>query len=181
MRPTPTSELYAPRDIALPDGTRLSVRAIAPDDAPRLQEFVARLSPQTLFLRTLVPMKTLSDRDAQRLATVDYRRRMALIAATDAGEIVGVARYAVLPGSADDSAEIAIVVEDAYQGRTLGTLLLKELAAYARAQGIAVFTAAVSSENARVRYLIARTGLPTESHDAGYGEQEVRILLRASR
>ncbi|MFN8499007.1 MAG: GNAT family N-acetyltransferase [Anaerolineae bacterium] len=178
MLNTPTSELYAPRGIALPDGTRLSVRAIAPDDAPRLQAFVARLSPQTLFLRTLVPMKTLSEKDAQRLASVDYRRRMALIAANDAGEIVGVARYAVPSGGAGDSAEIAIVVEDAYQGRTLGTLLLKELAAYARGQGIAAFTAAVSSENARVRYLIARSGLPAEIHDAGYGEQEVRILLR---
>ncbi|MFN8484514.1 MAG: GNAT family N-acetyltransferase [Anaerolineae bacterium] len=181
MQTAPALEFYAPKEIVLPDGAPLRLRAIVPDDAPRLQAFVARLSPQTLFLRTLVPMKTLSDRDARRLATVDCHRRMALIATTGDGEdetIVGVARYATLPGDAADHAEIAIVVEDGYQGRSLGTVLLKELAVYARAHGIAAFTAAISSENARVRYMIERTGLPTEIHNTGYGEQEVRILLR---
>lgn len=169
---------YTPEVITLRDGTTVTLRAIRPDDAPRLQIAMTRLSPQSAFLRFLLPLHSLSDGEAQRLATVDYSQRMAIVATIpyDGEEaIIGVARYAMT--DKPDEAEPAIVVGDAFQGRGLGTMLLAQLARYARAQGIRVFTAIIASENTRILYVIKRTGLPFQVHDLGHGEREVRIQL----
>ncbi len=169
---------YPPEQVALRDGTPVTLRGIRPDDAPRLQAAVARLSPQTVYLRFLIPLHDLSDADAQRLATVDYDRRMAFVASImqDGEEhIIGVARYAMT--DVDGVAEPAIVVGDAYQGRGLGALLLARLARYARAHGVHTFTASIAAENTRILRVMEHVGLPFAVHDLGHGEREVRIDL----
>jgi len=106
------------------------------DDAPRLQALFARLSPKTVFLRFLSHSKALSGQDARRLADMDYQTQMALAATSEqCGEecIIAVARYALIPSDKPGRADLAIVVEDQYQTLGLGTILLKRLAAYARA------------------------------------------------
>ena len=56
---------------------------------------------------------------------------------------------------APDTAEFAIVVGDALQGRGLGSLLARELATAARSAGIRRFSATMAGENVAVRRLIA--------------------------
>ncbi len=173
-------EPYPVEMIALADGTQVQVRAIRPDDAPRLQAFVERLSPQALYLRMMVLMKTLSDRDAARLANVDYDRSMALAALipAEAGDhVIGVARY-----SADDQpiagqAEVAIIVEDAYQRKGLARQLLLRLAVYARRHGISSFVAEVFATNEPVISMVRRSGLPAEYRDLGRGVIRVTVSL----
>ena len=61
-------------------------------------------------------------------------------------EGVGVARFA--RAAADSNvAEIAITVVDAYQGRGIGSILARELAADARASGIKELVATVCGDN----------------------------------
>lgn len=174
-RLTPT---YPPEQVTLRDGTAVTLRPIRPDDAPRLQAAVARLLPQSIYLRFLIPLRRLSDADAQRLAMVDYDRRMALVAVIEVdGEehIIGVARYAMT--ETDGVAEPAIVVGDTYQGRGLGTILLALLARYARAHGVHAFAATIAAENTRILRVVEHTGLPFKVHDLGHGERELRIDL----
>ncbi len=110
----------------LRDGTRVLLRPIRPDDAPRLQALHARLSPQSVYLRWLSAHPVLTDEEAANLSQLDYRDRMAYVAIlpeASPDEIMGVARYAAIPSEGPGVAEAAVAVADAYQQRGLGTLL----------------------------------------------------------
>ena len=103
---------------------------------------------------------------ARILADVDHDRRAAIVAAGPDGELIGVARYGTEPGV--DEAEIAVVVQDAWQGRGLGTILLAALLDHAARRGITKFLAYVLADNHRMLRLVGRQGVVTErSHDQG--------------
>lgn len=158
--------LEKPDTVTLRDGTTVTIRPIRPDDARRLQALFDRLSPESISLRFLGQPKELPYEQARQLANVDYQKRMALVATREQdGEehIIAVARYATHPASPPDVAEAAIVVEDEYQKRGLGTLLLTRLVAYAQAHGIRAFMATIRHDNAQIMRFIGRSGLPTES------------------
>ena len=145
------------REIAGPDGTRLRVRPIRPDDADRLVALHGRLSVQTIYQRFFSVLRRLPTDWARYLARVDYERRLALVVERDlpdGPELVGVARYE--PTGEPDRAEVAFVIEDRWQGQGLGTALFGDLLAAAEARGIRVFTADVLADNTRMLDLIAR-------------------------
>ncbi len=163
--------------VRLLDGTEVTLRPIRPDDAPRLQELHSRLSPESIYLRFLGPRPVLTAQGAERLATVDYVHTMAIVAARKDGQgeaILGVARYASVHPDSLDEAEVAIVVEDAYQGRGLGTLLMRRLIDYARRQGVAALSAEITAGNERVMRFIRRSGLTTERRLEG-GVWHIRV------
>jgi RimJ/RimL family protein N-acetyltransferase len=169
----------APERVTLRDGLQVVVRPIRPDDAPRLQALVSRLSPESMFLRFLAVVKKLSAKEARHLATVDYQSRMALVATVvEEGEeqIIGVARYSTVPGDEPGLAEAAVVVEDRYQRRGLGSFLLRQLIAYARRHGVQSFLANVHPSNEPIMRFIRRSGLPVESRAAS-GVWEIVIRL----
>lgn len=164
---------------ALRDGMPVMIRPIRPDDAPGLQALHARLSAESVFLRFLDQLKALPEKDARRLATVDYRASMALVAALtegDLGRLIGVARYAAGDPDRIEAAEAAIVVEDEFQGRGLGTLLVERLVAYARRQGVRFFVASVHYSNSEIIHFIERSGLSAEKRlEAGVWEFKIKL------
>jgi len=102
----------------------------------------------------------LTEREAQRFATVDHHQREAFVALND-DEIIAVGRYEMLDNTVD--AEVAFVVADSWQGRGLGGILLHELAARARVAGIRRFVAETLAENHRMLAVFTRSGLPTRT------------------
>ena len=141
-------------DVVLRDGSRLTIRPIRPEDAPRLMAFHERLSRHTAYQRFFTLMKRLPPDWAHFLANVDYRRRLALVAEREPGELVAVARYE--PTDRNDTAEVAFVVQDDWQDRGLGTILLADLLEAAEARGICRFRAYVLADNARMLDLLLR-------------------------
>jgi GNAT superfamily N-acetyltransferase len=99
----------------------VQLRPIRPDDAGALTAFHERLSPETTYQRFFTVMPHLSPDWARILANVDHDRRAAIVAAGPDGGLVGVA-HGWDAGS--DDAAIALVVQDAWQTRGLGTILL---------------------------------------------------------
>jgi len=169
----------APETVTLRDGKTVTIRPIRADDAPRLQALHSRLSPESIYLRFLGVRPVLPPKEARRLASVDYHTRMAFVATREEGGeeiILAVARYAAIGADKPDLAEAAIVVEDGYQGKGLGTLLMERLVAYARAHGIRAFLAEASFENDRIMQFIQRAGLPVEKKLES-GVWEVRVKL----
>jgi acyl-CoA synthetase (NDP forming)/RimJ/RimL family protein N-acetyltransferase len=155
-------------DAVLADGGTVHLRPIRPDDADRLREFHSRLSPETIYNRFFTMMRALPARDVERFTHVDHDERAAVIAILQ-GEIVGVCRYDRLPGA--PVAEVAIVVEDAHQGRGLGPLLLEHLTAAARERGIERFRADVLPSNRRMLSVFRSAGFEVERELAdGYVE-----------
>ena len=171
--------LPASETITLRDGTRLGLRPIRLDDAPRLQALHARLSPETIYLRFMGTRPALPPDEARELADVDYQTRMAFVATYQAeGEerLAGVARYAVVSAKRPEDAEAAIVIEDQFQNRGLGTQLLERLQAYARSHGVQAFVAEINAENERMLRFIRRSGLPAKKHLQD-GVWEIRVTL----
>jgi RimJ/RimL family protein N-acetyltransferase len=145
------------REVSLRDGSRLRLRPIRPEDQDRLIAFYDRLSRHTAYQRFFAVMKRLPPDWARLLANVDYERRLALIAEhgpPEAPELVGVARYE--PTDHADTAEIAFVIQDGWQNRGLGTLMLDALLAAADARGIRRFRAYVLAGNMRMIDLLVR-------------------------
>jgi RimJ/RimL family protein N-acetyltransferase len=136
------------------------LRPIRSDDAAALTQLYDRLSPESAYQRFFTVMRRLPPDWARILADVDHDRREAIVAAGPGGELVGVARYGCSPGS--DEAEIALVVEDAWQHRGLGTILLSALLDHAEGRGITRFLAYVLADNHRMLRLIGRLGLVAE-------------------
>lgn len=66
--------------VELPDGTSVSYRAIAPDNASALQRFHHRLSDHSIYLRFFGAKPELSDRKAGYFTNVDGTNRFALVA-----------------------------------------------------------------------------------------------------
>jgi acetyltransferase len=157
------TDLMAPETITIKNGDQIVIRPIQPDDAEDLQDAFQRLSMESIYLRFLSIKKELTDEEAHHLATVDYQKRMAFVATCqeDGHEIVvGVARYALLDEDSLVMAESAVVVTDAYQGRGIGSRLLRRLVDYARLKRIHYLSGNLQVGNTRMLDLVKRSGLP---------------------
>jgi acyl-CoA synthetase (NDP forming)/GNAT superfamily N-acetyltransferase len=181
-------------DVVVADGGVVHVRPITPEDADRLVALHSRLSERTVYLRYFGPYPRLSDRDLYRFTHVDHTDRVALVALLG-DDIIGVGRYDRADDTAD--AEVAFVVDDAHQGRGIGSLLLEHLAAAARERGIQRFVAEVLAENSRMVRTFADAGYhakyaydsgvvhlsfpiaPTEESEAVAAERERRAEARS--
>jgi RimJ/RimL family protein N-acetyltransferase len=155
---------------------QVTIRPMRPDDVERLRRLFFRLSPETVHLRFFQPVKAPSEKMLHHLAEVDHEQREALVAEFG-DEIVAVARYD--RGADPRSAEVAILVEDAWQGHGLGKLLLRRLTRVALDHGIETLTATVLGENRRVLGLVHRVA-PTMHMQLDHGEWYVDIPLRTA-
>jgi GNAT superfamily N-acetyltransferase len=142
-------------NVLLTDGSTAHIRAIRPTDGDSLRDFHRSLSTRSIVSRYLGPHPVLSDKEVDRFTNVDNTDRVAFVVERS-GHIVAVARYDRPPGR--DEAEVAFVVLDEYQGRGIGTILLKELAIVARRHGIRHFVADTFSDNSRMLGVFSDTG-----------------------
>lgn len=130
-------------DVVASDGGTVHMRPITPEDAGRLVAMHSRLSDRTIYFRFFATYRKLSDRDVEHFTNVDYRDRVALVALLG-DDMIGMAMYERINS---DEAEVAFVIEDAHQGRGLGSIMLEHLAAGARERGVKRFVAEVLAEN----------------------------------
>jgi GNAT superfamily N-acetyltransferase len=133
---------------------RVATRPVRADDDVRLERMWPRLSAETIYRRFHSPLRGLPPATVHHLVEVDHELREALVAELG-DEVVGVARYDRSPAD-PDSAEFAVVVEDAWQGVGVGRQLLGELAALAARRGVRRLTATVQMDNDRMVWLIRR-------------------------
>lgn len=143
----------------LADGTRLVLRDIAPSDAPKLRRAFHELSPESRYQRFMGQVADLTPSMLEYLTDVDQVDHVALIALRldpeeREHEIVAVARLIrTLPGS--DTAEVAVTVADAWQGRGLGACMLQALLEVAPVEQL---LAHALPSNTAIRSLLRRHG-----------------------
>lgn len=142
-------------DVVLVDGGTLHVRPIRPTDDEAVAALHRRLSSESVYLRFFSPLPELSPTLLARFTRVDYVDRLGLVAELG-DDLVGVARYDRVGGS--DEAEVAFVVEDAHQGRGIGTILLEHLAVIGRENGIRRFVADTLPTNRRMLSVFRAAG-----------------------
>jgi acetyltransferase len=143
----------------LPQGAKVRIRAIRPDDGPGLQRFVRRLSARSRYLRFFSAIKALSPGQLQRFLRSESGREMALVAESVAAEgssIVAEARCVVEDGTG--SAEFALAVADEFQRQGLGTKLMAALVAFASRAGVQRLFGEIKSENAAMLAFARKLG-----------------------
>lgn len=136
--------------------TRATVRPLRPGEVATLHAVFAQLSPRSAFLRYHTGMPRLPARMARALATVVPGEHEVFVAEVR-GRPVGVARWVrdpVDPGVV----EVAVEVADAQQGRGVGRLLLRAVAASAHRAGVREVQAHVHPGNAVVLAWLRRLG-----------------------
>ncbi|MFI7065252.1 GNAT family N-acetyltransferase [Kribbella sp. NPDC050124] len=153
-------------DALAADGSVVRIRPIRADDETALKAMNERLSDRSVYLRFFALDRRGADAHSHHLAdgSPDHQ---ALVAET-AGHVVGVASYELLrPGEA----EMAFLLDDAVHGRGIGTLLLEQLAAVAREDGILRLCADTLAENAAMLRVFADSGFEqTHRFDSGVVE-----------
>lgn len=165
--PEPTS-----RRISLRDGTQIVVRPYEPSDGAAVRDMHDRCSLETRRLRYFSVKPVLP----QRVLDIFAERSHGLtqVAEGPDGSILALAHlmHVLDPGVA----ELALLVEDDWQGRGLGRALTELLLVIGRERGMVELRATVLSENARMRRLLTSLGARvrrTEEH----GILEARLAL----
>jgi RimJ/RimL family protein N-acetyltransferase len=142
----------------LRDGRTIEIRALRPNDQDDMLAAVDRTSVQSLQRRFFVPKRGFSDKEVAFFMNIDFTDHVALVAQLDEDGrpvIAGGGRYIVTqPGQA----ELAFVVVDAYQGKGIGTALMRHLLAIARKAGLKELTAEVLPENAAMLKVFSAFG-----------------------
>jgi GNAT superfamily N-acetyltransferase len=166
------------KDLTLPDGTVVPVRAIRPNDARALQRLHRRLSVLSIRLRYHGGLKELRNRMAEQLACVDGVNRFALVALDPEkqDEVIAVVRFDRQGDTV--KGEYAALVEDRWQGRGLGLAMSYQLIDVARDKGIRHLYGLVMLENKPMLKLLRSLNLPSREHRVG-GTKYVEIDLAA--
>jgi GNAT superfamily N-acetyltransferase len=134
------------------------VRPLVPDDREAYLRAFSTLSPTSRYLRFAGPKPRLSSSELTYLVEVDHESHEALVAyECETGRPVAVGRF-VRVADAPETAEVAITVLDAWQGRGVGTQVLTELTARAEQLGFARLRAETLRSNVRALRMLLHAG-----------------------
>jgi acetyltransferase len=159
IRPYPTDW---ERHLALPDGTRIFVRPIRPEDEALYPAFLAAVTQDDLRLRFFAPIRDFGHELIARFTQIDYARAMAFIALDAAtGKMLGVVR--IHADSKYESGEYAILVRSNLKGHGLGWLLMELMIQYARAEGLRFVRGQVLRENTMMLQMCQQFGFQITS------------------
>lgn len=147
------------RHALLIDGRAVHIRTVRPSDRPALLELNAATSDRSIYLRFFTASRHTADSYVDVLARPPAADHAALLMELD-GRLIAVAGFERI--SAED-ADIALMVADDFQHEGVGTLLLEQLAALARRQGITRFTAEVLVENVAMTRALRALGYRTRT------------------
>lgn len=179
----PTSSLIT--KFTTSHGITIRTRPIHSGDVDHLIDLFHHLSPDTRRRRFNVGLQNIDARRVQetatQLAAVDNERDGGAIlgfAVMPEGEqLVGVARLARFSyGEVENSAEVAVVVRDDFQGQGIGTALLRLLLILARQMQFSALTATVQADNTTIFRMLAKMKVPVHTRTR-QGETEMWIAL----
>ncbi|SEL99911.1 GNAT family N-acetyltransferase [Nonomuraea pusilla] len=167
----PAEPAPAERAVRLADGVEVEVRPLTTAFREAVRDLHDRCTPESRRFRYFTSMPALPDRVFERLC--DRDRGESVVACYD-GQVVSLANlmYCADPGAA----EIALLVEDKWQGRGLGARLARVLVDSARDQGFAEIRATLLSDNVRMRRLMIGLGA-TVAYTEDPGVLEARMAI----
>ena len=165
---------YTAREL-LRDGSQIEIRALRREDEADMLAAIGKTSAQSLQRRFFVMKRHFSDKERSFFMDIDFKNHVALVAlAEEAGrkDIIGGGRYIVFePGRA----EMAFVVVDAWQGRGVGSILMRHLVKIASDAGLQELTAEVLPENAAMLKVFGKFGFrPAARRDP----QTIHLVLK---
>ncbi|WP_405085708.1 GNAT family N-acetyltransferase [Microbispora sp. NBC_01389] len=172
----PAEPSAAEGPVRLADGAEVQVKPLTPLYREALRDLHERCSPETRRFRYFTSNPNLPPRMLDRLC--DRARGQSLVAGHD-GQVVALASllFTADPGIA----EIALLVEDRWQGRGLGGTLARMLLTQARDLGFAEVRVTLLFDNMRLRRLLSSLGASlTHTEDPGVMEGRIAVGVMAT-
>ena len=137
--------------LLLPDGAELTVRTAGQDDFDGVRDLHERVSASTLQQRYLVGGRPAAARLRRLLEPAGGRT---LLAVAGDGRVVAMASLL----AEGDLGEVAVLVEDDWQRRGIGTALLRRLLACAERGRFAALVAHAAADNVAMLRTLRRLG-----------------------
>jgi RimJ/RimL family protein N-acetyltransferase len=164
--------------LTLLDSTTVFVRPIAPEDKPLLVDGLRRLSPETAYRRFLSPKVRFSDAELAYLTELDGHDHIAYVAvdARRTDRLIAVARAVRV---APETADLAIVVGDDWQGVGLGRRLARLVTEKAAAEGITRIAGTMLADNRPALRILKGVSADFVSDDLSHGVREIVTRLAA--
>jgi len=134
---------------------RVVIRPAKRSDAPAVQAFVRRLSPETRRRRFFGPVVELSPEQLVRLTSGRSRNDLNLLVLDRCGEVIGMAQCV---DTGDAEAEFALVVADQWQRQGIGGALCEAIFQHARARGVDRLGGFVLTDNRAMLGFAAKLG-----------------------
>jgi acyl-CoA hydrolase/GNAT superfamily N-acetyltransferase len=131
------------------DGLRVFFRPVKPTDERPLTEFFYALPREESYVRFISTMKVYPRYDTQRMANIDYRREMAMVALVgemDTERIIAFGSYII--DDETQTAEVDFAVHPDYGRRGIASFLIQRLAEMAKCNMVRRFVAYVSPGSA---------------------------------
>jgi acyl-CoA hydrolase/GNAT superfamily N-acetyltransferase len=135
-------------EIITVDGEEITIRPAKPVDVRRIQEHYYSMDKKDVISRFFHDKQTFMRNEVEGVSQVDYVKDLTLVALVGEfgfGRVVAVGEY--LLDESKNMAEVAFSVARDYQGKGMGRLLIKKLAAASRENGIAGLMAFTSPGN----------------------------------
>lgn len=167
------------RKFTAANGWPIHTRPIRPTDEDMMRDLFYACSAETLYHRFFTKMRSMPHRKLKKFVNVDYEKNMALVSVTHEDEhemIVAVGRYSVDKSS--NSAEVAFIVRDDWQGQGLGVSMFHQLLEVARKRGIMNFTADVLHDNARMLHIFHKCAPTTIKSTLEGGVYHLNFSIR---
>ncbi len=160
------------------DGHEFFMRPIRPSDSDLLIKHFDSLSPKSVYMRFFSPVKQLSKAMLIKFTQIAYDREVALVALMGQGtdkKIVGVCRIILEPDKT--LGEFALAISDEWQGKGIGSSLLKLCLKAVQTKGIQKIMGIVLAENTQMLMLGRKLGFSVKRHPES-GEYDLIIDFR---
>jgi acyl-CoA hydrolase/GNAT superfamily N-acetyltransferase len=159
----------------LDDGTLIRFRAMGPTDEPATRDLFYSLSRETLYYRYMSNLERISRKELRNYVYIDHRNQVAIVGTLPEAhgeEIIAIGGYYL--DQKTNRAEVAFIVRDDWQGRGIGTFIMKHLTGIAKRNGIAGFTAEVLTGNKPMQAVLDHSNMKVRrSHGDGVFHYEL--------
>ncbi len=148
------------KEVMLKDGIAAVIRPIRPEDEPLIYEAFKSLSEETIMFRFGQRLTDMPHEMRVRFCQIDYDRELAFVAvireSPDSEKIIAVARIVKMPDL--ETAELAFVVADKWQGHGIGTMLMDYCIKVAVQSGITLIWMEILKINSKMLHLSQASG-----------------------
>lgn len=171
-------DIPGPEEITLADGTSAWIRPLTKADRDLHAAAYETLSSESKFDRFLTPIPTLSPQLLDRLVDgvdgVDHIAYYVFVDGQESALPVAVGRIVRDPDH-PDTADVAVTVQDEWQGRGIATALLRILVAR-RPEGVVRLLTMVNEDNKASLAMLKRLGPHTMQLRGGVYEVRVNLV-----
>lgn len=146
------------------DGVEVEIRPICPDDEERMIKFHQGLSERSVYMRYFESLSLAARTAHSRLSRICFTdpalETVLVVLARERNseeqKILAVGRLSKL--SDPTKAEVALLVADEFQGRGLGSELVRRLIQAAKEQGITRIEAEMLRDNTSIQRVLKKSG-----------------------